>query len=329
MILAATGGAAIAAAGGLALYSFLAGVWARWRVPPAGKFITLPDARIHYMTKGSGPPVVLVHGLTGQLQDFSYALVERLALDHHVIVFDRPGSGYSTWRRGGDQGIAAHAKVLRDLLEVLGLLHPLVIGHSLGGAVTLKLAIDYPRAVGALALICPLTQPIAEAPPIFKPLVIPSAAKRGLLSRTLAVPVGQLQRRRILQALFAPDAVPADYVARAGVRLKDRASVFRTASLEVIAAQAEMDGIASRLNQVRVPVSILFGRDDAVLDPMLHGRTPAAVLPHADVTFVDGGHMIPATRARMVADWIGRVASGASAARREASRDHHPAEMRP
>jgi pimeloyl-ACP methyl ester carboxylesterase len=142
---------------------------------------------------------------------------------------------------------------------------------------------------------------------MFRALAIPSAIKRGLLARTLAVPFGQLQRRRIMTALFAPDPVPDDYVARAGGRLRNRASVFCAASLEVLAAQAEMDGLSARLGEVRIPVSILFGRQDAVLDPALHGSATAAVLPQADLALVDGGHMIPATRPGTVADWIERI----------------------
>ncbi len=304
MLLAEACGALVAGVAGLAAYSLIVGRLAERRVPAIGKFIHVADARLHYVAMGSGPPVVLVHGLTGQLREFTYALADRLALDHRVIVVDRPGSGYSTWLRKGERSIAGQAKVLRDFLRVLGLWRPLIAGHSLGGAISLKLAIDYPEAVGALALICPLTQPLDEAPAMFEALVIPSAVRRAVIAQVLAVPVGQWQRQAILQAVFAPDAAPADYGTRGGALLKDRAKVFRTASSEVLAVQAEMAGIAAHYPSVKTPVSILFGRDDAVLDPRLHGAVTANSLPRADFTLVEGGHMIPITHPDRVAEWL-------------------------
>ncbi|WP_298197566.1 alpha/beta hydrolase [Novosphingobium sp.] len=311
-ILAAAAATMAVLAGGLALYSFAAGRIAERRVPPLGRFLDLRGARLHYLTMGTGPAVVLVHGLTGQLRDFTYALAEQLAADHRVILFDRPGSGHSAWRRRGDRGIAAHAAILREFLQVLGLERPLVVGHSLGGAVALKLAIDHPDAVGGLGLICPLTQPVEEAPPMFRALMIESDAKRWLLSHTLAVPVGKLRRGEIARMLFAPDAVPADYGLGGGALLKDRASVFRTASREVLSVQAEMPGIAEDSGTIGVPVAILFGRGDGVLDPSVHGERTAAGLQHGSLTLVDGGHMIPATRPEAVAAWLRGVAQTAN-----------------
>lgn len=303
-IITAAAGMIAVLAGGLALYSFAAGRMAKRRVPPLGGFIDLPGARLHYLAMGSGPSVVLVHGLTGQLRDFTFALAQQLAADHRVILFDRPGSGHSAWRRRGDRGIAAHAAILYEFLKLLGVKRPLVVGHSLGGAVALRLAIDYPDAVCGLGLICPLTQPVDEAPPMFQALMIESNVKRWLLSHTLAVPVGKLRRGEIARLLFAPDAVPADYGRRGGALLKDRASVFRTASREVLAVQAEMPGIAERSGEIGVPVAILFGRDDGVLDPSVHGERTAARVPHGSLTLIDGGHMIPATRPEAVAAWL-------------------------
>ncbi|MBC2667894.1 alpha/beta fold hydrolase [Novosphingobium piscinae] len=308
-------GSVAALAGGLVLISFLLGRQAERRVPPLGGFLELPDARLHYLTMGAGAPVVLVHGLTGQLRDFTYALAGKLAQDHQVFLFDRPGSGHSTWRRGGDRGLAAHAGMLHAFIAGMDLRKPMIVGHSLGGAVALKCAIDHPDIASGLALICPLTQPIGDAPPMFAPLLIESDLKRWLLSVTLAVPVGKLKRAEIARMLFSPDPVPTDYATRGGAMLKDRASVFRTASREVLAVQAEMQDIADRLTEVHIPVSILYGREDAVLDPVLHGQLTAGKLPKADLSMIDGGHMIPATRPDAVAAWIRR----ASASRQEQS----------
>ncbi len=64
--------------------------------PPRGRFLELDGCRIHYIDEGAGPPLFLIHGLGGQLRNFTYALVGRLSDEFRVIAVDRPGSGYST-----------------------------------------------------------------------------------------------------------------------------------------------------------------------------------------------------------------------------------------
>jgi pimeloyl-ACP methyl ester carboxylesterase len=64
-------------------------------VPPLGTVIDLDGARMHYVDRGSGPPIVMIHGLAGNLRNYTYALVDHLTNDFRVIAIDRPGSGYS------------------------------------------------------------------------------------------------------------------------------------------------------------------------------------------------------------------------------------------
>jgi alpha-beta hydrolase superfamily lysophospholipase len=65
-------------------------------LPPRGKFMQIDGERIHYVDKGgTGPALVMIHGLGGNLMHFTYALADKLAGDFRVIIIDRPGSGYS------------------------------------------------------------------------------------------------------------------------------------------------------------------------------------------------------------------------------------------
>jgi alpha/beta hydrolase fold len=75
--------------------------------PPRGRFLELDGGRIHYIDQGAGPPLFLIHGLGGQLGNFTYALVGRLSREFRVIAVDRPGSGYSTRRSGVDPRLRA------------------------------------------------------------------------------------------------------------------------------------------------------------------------------------------------------------------------------
>ena len=76
-------------------------------VPPVGRFIDLPGARLHVVERGQGPALLLVHGLAGQLRHFTYDIVERLAINHRVVAVDRPGSGYSIRTPGASAAAGA------------------------------------------------------------------------------------------------------------------------------------------------------------------------------------------------------------------------------
>ena len=119
--------------------------------PPAGRFITVNGIRLHYIERGEGPPVVLLHGNMVTAEDFDTSgVLDLVATQHRVIAFDRPGFGYSDRPHGSPWGAGAQADLLRDALVVLGIKRPIVLGHSWGAAVALALALNHPDAVGAL-----------------------------------------------------------------------------------------------------------------------------------------------------------------------------------
>ncbi len=128
-------------------------------LPPTGRFVDVPGARLHVIEQGQGQPVLLVHGLSGQLANFAYGMVEPLARDFRVVAVDRPAAGWSTREPGAPADLRAQADTLAALIDKLGLEKPLVVGHSLGGAIALALATHHPERVGGLALIAPLTHP--------------------------------------------------------------------------------------------------------------------------------------------------------------------------
>ncbi len=89
--------------------------------PPRGRFLELDGCRIHYVDQGAGPPLFLIHGLGGQLGNFTYALVGRLAKDFRVVAVDRPGTGYSTRPAGTDARLRAQGDVLTKVIRALKL----------------------------------------------------------------------------------------------------------------------------------------------------------------------------------------------------------------
>jgi pimeloyl-ACP methyl ester carboxylesterase len=292
----------------LAGWSAYVGRKAEEMVPAEGAFAAVPGARLHYVDlnpEAGGPAIVMVHGLMGQLRNFSHSLAGRLAADHRVILVDRPGWGHSLLD-GPRPGIAAQAGMIAALIEQLGLDRPLLVGHSMGGAVSLALGLDRPELVRGLALIAPLTQVVETVPPPFKGLLAPPAL-RPLLAWTVAVPVGLRKGPETAAAIFAPDPVPADFALAGGGALALRPKSYMAGSFEIRAAPAEMAALVPHYGEMRVPVAILYGRADAVLDPALNGEKTAAEIPGATLELIEGGHMLPVTHAGATEAWLRRV----------------------
>ncbi len=283
--------------------------------PPQGGFLDVGGVRLHVLERGSGPPVVLIHGLGGQIGHFAHSLVPRLERDFRVVAFDRPGSGYSSPATGG---VREQAAILAQAIRILKLGKPLIVGHSLGGAVALTIALDHPDCVGGLALIAPATHPVAKAPALFRSLVIRSPLLRRLYAWTAAAPAALLARAIFFKAAFAPEPAPADFGRAGGGLLALRPQNIYVTSTELTAAFADdaIEAMPQRYPSLTVPVGVLYGRDDQVLDWRVHGEAMAQRIPSLDFELVDGGHMLPVTQPDVCVAFIRRMAA---AMRREAT----------
>jgi pimeloyl-ACP methyl ester carboxylesterase len=287
-------------------------------LPPAGRFIEVGGARIHYVEQGSGPALLMIHGLGGHARTFTHSLVERLARDYRVVVMERPGSGHSTRAPGASAGPLAQARTVAELIRALGLDRPLLVGHSLGGAVALATALEHPELVRGLALVAPLTH-VEQAPPaVFAPYAIRSPLVRSLVAWTVATPGTILRGRQALDALFGPDAVPRDYAIAGGGLMGLRPRGFVGTSTDLLAVNHDMPALVERYGSLRVPVGVLYGTGDRILSHQVHGEGMKSRVPACRVELMEGGHMIPLTAPDRVAAFV-RAVDADTAAPRESS----------
>src|ERR1700759_1256247 len=113
--------------------------------PPAGRFVEANGVRLHYVERGEGDTVVLLHGNGSMIQDFeSSGLVDLVAKDHRVIVFDRPGFGHSDRPRNVVWTPEAQAELFKAALSRLGVPNAIVLGHSWGASVAVAMALRNP-----------------------------------------------------------------------------------------------------------------------------------------------------------------------------------------
>lgn len=309
MAIAILAGSSIATAA-LVLFTALTARQARISAPPIGHFIDVDGARLHYLDRGAGPVVVLVHGLGGNLRNF-HGLIEALALTCRVVAVDRPGSGYSTMLSDGHPTLRPQARILARFIQRLELGRPLLVGHSLGGALSLALALDHPSSVRGLVLISALSQVERAPPPLFKALNIHSPSLRWLIAWTVMAPLGKLAHRETLSALFAPELVPDNFDVESGGTLGLRPPSFVAASKDMVSVADELAIMTPRYASLSLPVDVIFGRQDPILDYRTHGQRFASTLPQATLHLIDGGHMLPVTAVDQIATRIKRAADHA------------------
>lgn len=280
-------------------------------VPPSGKFVAIDGNRIHYMEQGEGRPILFIHGLGAQLHQFRSTLFDKLD-DYRLVAVDRPGSGYSERAAGATGGLSEQALVVRHFIEALGLEKPLVVGHSLGGAVSLTLAIEHPNAISGLALLAPYTYHSGAIAPEFAALYIPSSLKRRLIAETVAIPAARKYADQTLAFVFGPQPAPADYMTEGGGWAGLRPSHFYGTSTDIVAIGDDYPRLQKRFGEIKVPVGILFGTADRVLDYQKHGVEMVGRIPDLDLELADGiGHMPQFSATEQTAAFIKRMAERA------------------
>src|SRR5215207_6917608 len=113
--------------------------------------VELHGHRVIYRIAGSGPPVVLIHGMVNSSrhwEDVALALADR----YTVVAPDLIGHGDSATPRG-DYSLGAHAAAIRDLLSAIGVDRATLVGHSLGGGVALQFFYQFPQRVERMVLV--------------------------------------------------------------------------------------------------------------------------------------------------------------------------------
>src|SRR5258708_16986205 len=131
--------------------------------PPLGKMIDVAGARLHVVELGqheaAGPVIVMIHGASSNLGSMRRPIGDRLAQNHHVILIDRPGHGWSTRENLETSMPATQAKIIDTALEHPGISHAILLVHSLAGALGALVALDYPQRVAGLVMLAPVAYP--------------------------------------------------------------------------------------------------------------------------------------------------------------------------
>ncbi len=278
--------------------------WTYGRLPttphPTGKFLQLSGVKLRYLERpGPEPAVLLIHGLPGTAEDFEDVTP---LIGHRTIAIDRPGYGFST---GGYFPFSRQLQVVHEVIEKLHLGHPILVGHSYGGSISLAYAESHPGAVKGLALVdaaaghcsrhdnaftraqarfvqaieLPVIAPLADV--TFSQLVRKVSSEPEEKEAFDPAPVNPKHRHRVLAITLKHGNLEA----YAG---------------EILHADKEIDGVDRGLASIRVPTIVIQGAQDKLVKPEC-GRSIAASVPGAQLRMVPGGHMAPYTHPAAVA----------------------------
>ncbi|MGZ8216829.1 alpha/beta fold hydrolase [Methylomagnum sp.] len=276
--------------------------------PPEGKFIEVDGVRLHYIERGKGEPLLLLHGNGTMIREMEISGLIDLAADHYrVIAFDRPGYGYSTRPRGRLWTPRAQAKLLYEALRRLGVERPVVVGHSWGTQVALAYALEYPSEVRRLVLLSGYYFPtIRFDVPLLSPPAIPLFG--DVLRYTISPWIGRLIWPLMLKRIFGPAPVPPRFAAFP-VWMALRPSQLRAAAVEAALMIPDAMALRERYRDLDLPVMIMAGEDDRHVDAHRQSARLHKELPQSDLRLVPGvGHMIHHSVPRQVMEAIDAVA---------------------
>ena len=277
--------------------------------PPSGRFLNVNGVRLHYVERGSGEPLVLLHGNGSMIQDFETSgLLSLAAAKYRVIVFDRPGFGHSDRPRNVIWTPDAQAELIKRALEQLGVSHAIVLGHSWGASVAVAMGLKFPDLVRGLVLASGYYYPTLRSDVVA--LSAPALPVLGdVIGHTLSPIISRMMWPLMIAEIFSPLPVPSKFE-RFPKEMALRPSQIRASAAESALMIPDAFHFRNRYRNLRMPVVIIAGEEDKLIDidkqsARLHSEIAQSTFHRVPVA----GHMIHQTATGQVMSAINEVAS--------------------
>ena len=300
-----------------------AGVVALQRAYPAqGDMIEVAGATLNVVDIGRrdapGPPVVLIHGASSNLEAMRRPLGDMLAAKHRVILIDRPGHGWSTRARQEDSTPAIQGRMIEQALEKLGVGEAILVVHSWAGALGARMALDYPHRVAGLVMLAPVAYPWPGGVGWYNE-VVTTPVIGPLLAYTITLPLGFLLAEPGARKAFLPQSMPENYIGNTATPLLLRPREFLANARDLVTLKAAVKEQAPRYAAIKAPTVVISGDVDKTVSTTIHSRPFAAAVPDAKLIVLPGvGHIVqnavPNLVVREIDAMVRQIADGAAAA---------------
>src|SRR5947209_16467124 len=271
------------------------------------KFVTVDGARLHFVIKGAGRPVVLIHGNPGSCQNW-YRLYGPITSHYCAVAFDRPGHGHSDRPNHRDITVEVQAQMLHAALKELNVEMPIVVGHSWGGSLALAYALAFPNELAGAVLLAPAAFEGDDGVSFLSK--VPGWPVIGDVVNFLFTPLlGAWLVRTDLAKAFAPDPVPKKYL-RHVLSEWTRPKKVKWYSVDDALLNESLPKFTDRYADIHVPVAIVTGDSDKIVPAEENAHRLYKSLPHSHLDVLPlTGHQIPFTRPEAVAAAIEHVAA--------------------
>ncbi len=261
--------------------------------PPVGQFIEVGGVCLHYLERGSGPTILLVHGNGVMIQDWLLSgLIDDLAKTHRVIAVDRPGFGHSRRPRGTRWTPERQADLFAELLDRLDTGPVVAVGHSYGTLVVAALALNHPERVKGITLLGGYLYPVPRA----DVLMVAGSAIPGygdVLNRIFMPLMGEALQKPLNRKIFGPAETPAAWKRGFSWPMALRPSRVRAGAADAVHMLPAAARLAPRYGELKLPLAIVTGDGDRMVGPKRHSERMHRNLPHSRLTMVEGaGHMV-------------------------------------
>lgn len=286
--------------------------------PPANEIIEVDGVPVHYKVMGSGPDLVLIHGASGNLNDFTLGFTDRLTDRYRVILFDRPGLGWTgrlpgyggAWNNTEETPLE-QAGLLQKAADQIGVKNPIVLGHSFGGIVALAWGLSRPEDTAALVLVSAVAEPWPGE------LGWTYTVNGSTLGGALFVPlitafVPQSYVSSSIESIFAPQEAPEGYADHIGVGLTLRRESTRANAQQVNALRPHVVEMRKSYGTLEMPIEAIHGDADTIVPLEIHAEVLMGDVPNGNLTVLPGeGHMPQHTSPEKVVTAIDRAAARA------------------
>ena len=280
--------------------------------PPSGRFVDVNNVRLHYVERGKGDPVVLLHGNGSMIQDFeSSGLIDLAAKEFRVIAFDRPGFGHSDRPRNKVWTPEAQADLIARALAKLGVTKAIILGHSWGASVAVAVGLKHSALARALVLASGYYYPSLRPDALAS--VAPSLPLIGdVLSHTVSPLFSRVIWPKAMRKIFGPQPVPVKF----GAFPKEmalRPSQIRASATEAAMMVPDAFMMRGQYADLKMPIVIVAGEQDRLIDIEAQSARLHSALPHSSFHRVpENGHMIQQTATDHVMSAIREAANGSA-----------------
>ncbi|WP_313198014.1 alpha/beta hydrolase [Rhizobium sp.] len=265
------------------------------RFPRHGELIDVGGYRINALhipapPNPALPPIVFIHGASGNLRDQETAFRKHLEGRAELLFIDRPGHGYSERGRRENGFPDGQAAAISRVMNMKGMERAIIVGHSFGGAITASFAVFHPEKTAGLLFLAPATHPWPGGVDWY--YKISAAPYLGFwFTRLISLPAGLVLLDGATRSVFSPNRRRDRYVEEGAPALVLRPENFRNNAVDVANLHDYVTRISPRYKEITAPTIVITGDSDPIVLEEIHSQGLARDIAGSELVKIHGlGH---------------------------------------